>query len=411
MKKVHDAIIIGGGPVGCFVALILSKLGKKPIVFEEHKEIGKPDHCAGHLSIKSLKDLGLYPLPNNIIENEFTKATFYSYDGFSFPVNLSKPVTCVVNREFFDKFIFNKAKDAGAVFHLNSRVKSLIIQDGYVCGVRVINNGSEDFFKSKIVIDAEGISSRLIKQTNLTALNPKKLVYAVNVKVKNVKNLKHSGVHVFFGKSYAPGFYAWLIPKLDGTANVGLATNNGNPNDYLYRLMKSHPVASKYLHESHIISKEFHAIPLGGPIPQFFHEGFLALGDVASQVKPTTGGGVIYGLRSAIIAAQTASQAIDKNNFSSKFLSIYQNQYLKTFNFDFTVMLKIRSFLNSISDQKISKILRFCRKIGLKGALENIDEIDLQGRILYKTAIKPTIFVTIIYLIINYIFANILNLE
>lgn len=411
MKKVNDVIVIGAGPVGCFVALVLSKLGKKPIVFEEHKEIGKPDHCAGHLSIKSLTSLGLYPLPNNIIENEFAKATFYSYDGFSFPVNLSKPVTCVVNRELFDKFIFIKAKEAGAVFYLNSRVKSLIIQNGCVCGVKVIKNGSEYSIKSKIIIDAEGISSRLIKQTNLVPLNPKKLVYAVNAKVRNLKNLKSEGVHVFLGKSYAPGFYAWLIPKLDGTANIGLATNNGNPNDYLHRLMKNHPIASKYLHESQIIRKEFHAIPLGGTIPQFFQDGFLALGDVASQVKPTTGGGVIYGLRSAIIAAETAKEAIDRNNFSSKFLKIYQDRYLKTFKLDFKVMQKIRSFLNSISDQKISKLLRFCRKIGLNSTLENIDEIDLQGRTLYKAAIKPKIFVALIYLLINYIFANVLNLE
>jgi geranylgeranyl reductase family protein len=411
MKKIYDAIVIGAGPVGCFVALVLSKLGMKPIVFEEHKEIGKPDHCAGHLSIKSLKSLGLYPLPKNIIENEFAKATFYSFDGFSFPVYLSKPVTCVVNRELFDKFIFNKAKAAGAVFYMNSRVKSLIIQNGCVCGVNVIKNGTEYFFKSKIIIDAEGISSRLIKQTNLAPLNPKELVYAVNAKVINLKNLRYDGVHVFFGKSYAPGFYAWLIPKLDGSANIGLATNSGNPNDYLYRLMRNHPIASKYLHESQIISKEFHAIPLGGTIPQFFQEGFLALGDVASQVKPTTGGGVIYGLRSAIIAGETANEAIDRNNFSSKFLKIYQDRYLKTFKLDFKVMQKIRSFLNSISDQKISKLLRFCRKIGLNSTLKNIDEIDLQGRTLYKTAMKPKIFVALIYLLINYIFANVLNLE
>jgi geranylgeranyl reductase family protein len=411
MTKVHDAIVIGGGPVGCFVAYILSKLGKKPIVFEEHKEIGKPDHCAGHLSIKSLRDIGLYPLPNNIVENEFTKATFYSHDGFSFHIKLIKPVTCVVNRELFDKFIFNKAKNAGAIFYLNSKVQSLKIQNGYVRGVKVLKNGSEAFFRSKIIIDSEGISSRIIKQTSLLPLNPMKLVYAVSAQVKNVKKLKSDCVHVFFGESYAPGFYAWIIPKLNGIVKIGLASNTGNPNDYLDRLMKNHPVASKYLRNSQIISKEFHSIPLGGPIPKLFQNGFMALGDVASQVKPTTGGGVVFGLKSAIIAAQIASQAIDKNNFSSSVLRLYQSQCLKTFNFEFKVMLKIRSFLNSMSDQKIGKILRFFRKIGVNSALENIDEIDLQGRTLYKTIIKPKISVAMFYLLINYIFANVLNLD
>jgi geranylgeranyl reductase family protein len=411
MKEVHDVIVVGGGPVGSFAALILSKLGKKVTVFEEHQEIGSPDHCAGHLSINSLKSLGLYPLPQNIVENEFSQANFYSYDGSSFPVKLTKPVTCAVNRELFDKYIFSKAKEAGAYFHLNSRVQSLLIENGYVRGVKVSQDSSEEIFRSKIVFDAEGISSRLLKQTSLTPLDPKKLVYAVNAEVENVKNLQTDSVQVYFGKDYAPGFYAWLIPKLDGTTKVGLATNNGNPNNFLQRLLFDHPIASQYLSQAKVISKRFHSIPLGGPIPKFSLNGFMALGDVASQVKPTTGGGVVFGLRSSIIAAQVASIAIDNNNISSNFLKLYQNRYMKAFSFDFRVMLRIRAFLDSFSDQKFSKILRFCKKIGLNNSIGNIDEIDLQGRTLFKTIVRPKVSATLVYLLINYIFANVLNLD
>jgi len=66
-----DAIIIGGGPVGSYAALNLAKLGVKVTVFEEHPEIGLPSHCAGHLSIRSLSTMGLYPLPNGIVEKHF----------------------------------------------------------------------------------------------------------------------------------------------------------------------------------------------------------------------------------------------------------------------------------------------------------------------------------------------------
>jgi geranylgeranyl reductase family protein len=409
MKEVQDVIVIGGGPVGSFAALILSKLGKKVTVFEEHKEIGDPDHCAGHLSINSLRSLGLYPLPRNIIENEFSQANFYSFDGESFPVKLSKPVTCAVNRELFDKHIFTKAEDAGACFHLNSRVQSLLIENGFVRGVKTSWDGSEKIFRSKIVLDAEGISSRLLKQTNLTPLNPTKLVYAVNAQVENVQNLQSDRVHVYFGKSYAPGFYAWLIPTLDGTAKVGLATNNGNPNIFLKKLMFDHPIASRYLSQARIKSKQFHSIPLGGPIPKLYLNGLMVLGDVASQVKPTTGGGVVFGLRSSIIASQVANQAINNNDLSENSLKLYQNRYMKTFNFDFQVMLRIRTFLNSLSDKKFSEILRFFKKIGLNKAIGNIDEIDLQGRALFKTIIKPTVSIAMVYLFINYIFTNGLN--
>ena len=412
MTDMQDAIVIGGGPVGSFAALILSKLGKKVTVFEEHSTIGNPAHCAGHISIRSLKTLGLYPLPKKIVENEFSQANFYSHKGFSFPVNLSKPVTCAVNRELFDKHIFLKAKDAGACFNLNSRVQSLIVENGFIRGVKVSQvNGPDKLFKAKVVLDAEGISSRLLKQTNLTPLDSKYLIYAVQTEVENLENMPSNGVHVFFGQAYAPGFYAWLIPKLDGTAKIGLATNKGNPNNFLDKLMFDHPKASKYLSRAKVRKKEFHSITLGGPIPKLVLNGFMVLGDAASQVKPTTGGGIIFGLRSSIIAAKVANLAINNNDVSGNFLKLYQEGCIKAFSFDFNVMLRFRSFLNSLSDQKLDKILRFCNKIGLNKTIQNVDEIDMQGRTLIKTISRPAVSVTLFYLFITYLTTNTLNLD
>ena len=412
MTDMQDAIIIGGGPVGSFAALILSKLGKKVTVFEDHPNIGSPAHCAGHISIRSLKTLGLYPLPKKIVENEFSQANFYSHTGFSFPVNLSKPVTCAVNRELFDKHIFLKAKDAGACFHLNSRVQSLLVENGFIRGVKVSQiNESDKLFKAKIVLDAEGISSRLLKQTDLKPLDSKHLVYAVQAEVENLENMQSDRVHVYFGQAYAPGFYAWLIPKLDGTAKIGLATNKGNPNNFLDKLMFDHPKASKYLSHAKVRKKEFHSITLGGPIPKSVLNGFMVLGDAASQVKPTTGGGIIFGLRSSIIAAKIANLAINNNDVSENFLKLYQEGCIKAFSFDFNTMLRFRNFLNSLSDNKLDKILRFCNKIGLNKAIQNVDEIDMQGRTLIKTISKPAVSITLFYLFITYLTTNTLNLD
>ena len=60
-----DAIVVGGGPVGSYAALNLAKKGVKTTVFEEHPQIGLPSHCAGHISIRSLRNMGLYPLPES----------------------------------------------------------------------------------------------------------------------------------------------------------------------------------------------------------------------------------------------------------------------------------------------------------------------------------------------------------
>ena len=401
-----DAIVIGGGPVGSYAALNLIKLGVKVTVFEEHPEIGFPSHCAGHISIRSLRSIGLYPLPKGIVENTFDTANFYSPMGTKFSLHLSQPVTAALDRARFDQYLAEQAKAAGAKFLLNARVQSLINADGFVKGITVLQNGQQEEVYSKITIDAEGISSRLLRQAGLTALKPKGLVYAVEAELENVKEIESNAVEVYFGKSYAPGFYGWLIPKLDGTAKVGLATNQGNPHEFLRKLMSKHPVASKQLGKAKISQIGYHTITLGGPINKTYANGFLACGDCASQVKPTTGGGVIFGLTCAAIAAQTASEAIHKGDVSSDFFQIYQKRCSDLLHFDFSVMLRLRRFLDSLSDEKIDEMLRVCGKLGVDKALTDVDEIDFQGKMMLTVLGKPAMLAAVAYFAMLYLSTN-----
>ncbi|MGD0644608.1 MAG: NAD(P)/FAD-dependent oxidoreductase [Candidatus Bathyarchaeia archaeon] len=402
-----DAIIIGGGPVGSYAALNLAKLGVKVTVFEEHPKIGLPSHCAGHLSIRSLNMMGLYPLPNGIVENTFSAANFYSPSGVKFSLHLSRPVTATVDRARFDQYLAKRAEAAGARFVLNSCVQSLIITDGFVKGANFQRNDKkEEKVLSKMTLDAEGISSRLLRQVGLTALKPEGLIYSVEAEVENLQDVDHNAVEVYFGKAYAPGFYGWLIPRIDGTAKIGLATNKGNPREFLRELMSKHPVASKQLRKAKITEIEYHAISLGGPIERAYANGFLAVGDCASQVKPTTGGGVIFGLTCAKIAAETASEALQRGDVSSDFLRIYQKRCSDLLGFDFSVMLRLRRFLDSLSDEKVEEVLRFCGRLGVDKALSDVDEIDFQGKLMLKLLGKPSMMAAMAYFVMLYLSAK-----
>ena len=402
-----DAIIVGGGPVGSYAALNLAKAGINTSVFEEHPQIGFPSHCAGHLSIRSLKGMGLYPLPNGIVENTFSTANFYSPKGTKFSIRLSRPVTVTVNRARFDQYLAKQAQDAGARIFLDTRVQSLTINDGFVKGVNIQrNNGEQSQVASDVTVDAEGVSSRLLRQAGLKTLKPKGLVYSVEAEVENVADAESDAVEVYFGKAYASGFYGWLIPRVDGTAKVGLATNTGNPRDCLEKLRTKHPVASKQLSKAKIIKVSYHAISLGGPIEKTYTDGFLAVGDCASQVKPSTGGGVIFGLTCAKIAAESASQAIRAADVSGDALQVYQKRCSDLLGFDFNIMLRLRRFFNSLSDEKLDEMLRVCGKLGVDKALRNEDEIDFQGKMLLKALAKPSMLAMVAYFALLYLSAN-----
>lgn len=406
MAATSDAIVIGGGPCGSFAALNLAKLGAEVMVFEEHDEIGVPSHCAGHLSIKGLKQLGLYPLPSRIVENTFQGANFYSPNGRKFSVRFSSPITCVVNRVLFDKHIAEMAEKSGVHYYLNSRVESLIIENNSVKGVIVKQNGKTREALAKIVIDAEGISSKILRQASLATLNTYMLVNAVEAEVENVRDVQSDTVEVFLGKSYAPGFYAWLIPKGDDKAKVGLAAKTGNPKELLHRFMLKHPIAAKKLHKAKLLQTTFHPISLGGPIKRAYTNGFLAVGDAASHVKPTTGGGVILGMTCAKVAAEIASEALQCRDFSSDLLENYQRRCKEILSFDVGVMLKVRRMLDAMSDEKLDNSIAFCAKFGLDKILQNVSEIDFQGQALLKTLRSPRILTALGYFFFLYLSAN-----
>jgi digeranylgeranylglycerophospholipid reductase len=402
MKRVSDVIVVGGGPCGSFAALKLAKLGANVTVFEEHSEVGVPCHCAGHLSIAGLKNLKMYPLPEEIVENTFCAVTFYSPKGREFTVRFSSPMTCVVNRALFDKYIAEKAEDAGVDFSLDSHVESLALENATVKGVHV-RQKTKTKKCSKIVIDAEGTSSRILREVSLPGLDPRMIVKGVEAEVESVKDVQPDMVEVFLGSNYAPGLYAWLIPKKDGKAKVGLAAKMGNPKELLQRLMLKNPAASRKLRTARILKTSFHPITLGGPIHRPCSDAFLAVGDCASQVKPTTGGGVVWGLTCARLAADTAYEAICKDDTSSKFLKLYQKRCDEVLGFDARAMLRIRKLLDAMSDRQIDEAVGLCTRLGLDKALQNVKDIDFQGQSLLRMLRSPRMLTALGYFFYRYL--------
>lgn len=406
MKDSSDAIVIGAGPAGSFTALKLAQSGVEVTVFEEHRKIGIPVHCAGHLSIKGLKRLGMYPLPPNIVENMYSGAVFHSPVGNSFEVHLDSPITCSLDRALFDKFVAEKAHDAGAHYSLDSRVEKLKIEKDTS---NIVIRGEQDRIeelRGKIIIDAEGISSRILRQIGLSMLNPKMLIKGIEAEVENVRDIRQDVVEVFLGAHYAPGFYAWLMPQKGDKAKIGLGARVGNPRELLTKLMTKHPKVSGRFRNVRISQVAFHPITLGGPISKAYCNRFLAVGDVASQVKPTTGGGVIFGMTCATMAAEVAKKAIDLNDFSSDFLSSYQRKINEALGFDAKMMLTTRRILDKVSDRRLDKLIALCSRIGLEKTLRSVEEIDLQASALLSVLKSPRVLTALGYFLFAYLFAN-----
>jgi digeranylgeranylglycerophospholipid reductase len=399
VNKKTDIVVVGGGPSGSYSAYAAAKHGVEVTVCEEHPEVGAPRHCAGHLNISSLRQLGLQ-LPRSAVEKESRGAVFYSPSGKEFVLRCRAPVTYVVDRELFDRHLADLAVKAGADYRFKSRVKSLISELGAVKGVALKGEGR---LEANVVIDAEGCSSKLLKTTGLKGLEASMIVRGIQAEVDAVEDVEEDLVEVYFGRNVAPGFFAWIIPRKDGSAKVGLATRIGSPQDYLQKFMQKHPVASKKLKKGRTTYTSVHPIPIEGPLPRTYAGGFLAVGDAASQVKPTTGGGVIFGLTCAQIAGEVAYEAVERQDFSETFLSRYQSRWKRLVGFELAAMLRMRRMLDSLSDRRLDGIIGLCRRLGVDSVLEKAGDLDFQGRSLISVAKYPSTLAVISYFLFSWL--------
>jgi digeranylgeranylglycerophospholipid reductase len=395
---ITEIIVVGGGPTGSFSAMMAAKLGAEVEVFEEHKEIGLPVHCPGHISLRGLRELGV-SVPQEVLENKIRGVAFYSPSTYEFKVRFPSAVTCVLNRTLFDKHLADLAEKAGAKYHLGAKIDSFSWKNGFVKGVLIKGNT----LKSSIVIDSEGYPSTLLKKSGLSTLDRSMVVYGVEAEVDQIKDVNQDMVEVYLGRNFASGLYAWIIPRRDGSAKVGLATKSGNPGKCLKYFISHNHNARKKLSQSRFVNISYHPLTLGGPIAKTYYNGLLIVGDAASHVKPTTGGGVVIGLNCAKIAGETAFDAIKNRDYSEKFLSSYQQRWSKAIRFDMAVMRRLRLMLDSFSDEKLDKIIRLCSELHIDETLQKIKDIDFQGRALLPIFRNPKMWVAALY----FLFASI----
>ncbi len=394
----NDVIVVGAGPTGSFSALQAAKLGVQVTVCEEHSEIGLPSHCTGHISLTGLKRLNLN-LPESVFENTISSVIFHSPSGYEFSVDYDFPVTCVVNRMLFDQYLSGRASEAGVKFLKNTSVDSFLVEKGSIKGVSVTREKKVQKLRSKVVINAEGVTSNLLKRAGLSSPNRQMIVNGIQAEVDSINGISEGTVEVFLNQNFASGLYAWIVPRRDSTAKVGLATAQGNVRDCLSKFIRHDPIAKEKLKHSSIMNITYHPITLGGPISPTFSDGLLIVGDAASQVKSTTGGGIITGLLCAEIAGKTAAQAVHSEVFSSSALSRYESQWRKRIGFDMMVMKYLRIMLNSFSNKQLDKIIAFCSRSELDYVLKEIKDVDLQGTSLRYVAKNPRFLAIALYLL------------
>jgi geranylgeranyl reductase family protein len=299
MSDIYDLVIVGAGPIGCKLGELLGK-NYKVLIIDKKSEIGKPVQCAGFNSNRILELSGV---SKKVILNKITKSDFFSPNGTKMTFNSKRPFY-VFNRELFDKEIAKKARKNNVEINLRMDFREFTKEKDFL---KINTNKGK--IKTKLLVGADGPKSTVSQIANLP--QPDNLLLGIQKTVKG--QFERYSSELWFGSDICPGFFAWLIPENEEWARIGLATSI-QPRKYFEKFIKNR--VGEHLQKKDNVAGFIRY----GLIKNSVSDRVLLVGDAASKVKPFSGGGLIYGLIAARIAAKACRKSLEIEKYDHYFL-------------------------------------------------------------------------------------------
>ena len=343
-----DVIIVGAGPAGIACAITLARAGKEVVLIERGLFAGSKNVFGGAIYTRPTKEIfpnfeQEAPLERRNITHNFM--ILGEEDSTSISYRKDGNESYSVIRGKFDRWMAQKAKEAGVILVEQTVVRELIKNGTKVVGVKT---ELEDYY-ADIVVLADGVNSLLAKQIKLrkeietkdVALSVKEVIKLDKETINQRFNVKDGeGVigEIFGGSMLGVLGLGFMYTNVDSvTIGLGvtlddLVENNYRPFEVLEKL-KQHPTIAPLIEGGTLKEYSAHLIPEGGynKVPKLCDNGVMVVGDAAMLVNNLHWEGTNLAMISGKLAAETAIEAFEKDDFSRKTLKNYEKKLQNSF--------------------------------------------------------------------------------
>lgn len=366
----YDVAIVGAGVTGSYVAYRLAGLGYTVAVLEEHEYIGEPAKCTGIVGVECVER---FPLFDGTVLSAVRAATVFSPSGKELHLRRQSTQAYVVDRPAFDRALADRARRRGADYFIGVKIDDIAPGDEVVT---LTANGLSPL-KARTAVVATGCGSTITRKLGLGRAGDMIMGAQAEVEIDGVDQIE-----VYVDQSLAPGFFAWLVPTRAHRALAGLFSRGDTARcfrSFLGQLLAQGKVLST------AATPTFGAIPLQ-TISRSYLRRALVVGDAAGHVKPTSGGGVYYGLLCAEIAADTLDRALSAGDCSEAMLSDYERRWRTSLGRELSIDRFARRVYEKMDNRQIEALFGIIRSNGIHEALLGSPELsfDWHGDVIVK---------------------------
>jgi len=280
----YDVVVVGAGPGGSTAAHLLARDGASVLLLDR-ATFPRDKPCGGGLTGRAVRLLpcDVEPVVEDRIDVVDVRLGFRS----RFERRARRPVALMTQRRRLDAFLAERAAEAGAELHDNTKVTQ-VRDDGVVADGREVG--------ASAVVVADGANGGTARSLGLGGEVIHGVAFEGNAPYPSSRY--RGRMVIEFGG--IPGGYGWVFPKGDHV-NVGVGgweSEGPRLREHLSTLAREHGIDPGSLAET-----RGYRLPMRRPENRIVRGRVLCVGDAAGLVDPFSGDGMYEALASARLAA------------------------------------------------------------------------------------------------------------
>jgi len=375
LQKEVDLVIAGAGPGGLYAALEALKRGLSVHVFDKKTVVGTPVKCGEYFPVRKEMErllpsareyMNVFDIPKDAIDNTCKKLRVISPSGCEFEFDFE---AFILDRTTLEQGMAREVERLGGTIELRKPVDLFRLDNSMIVGP---NKG--EGVAATVVIAADGFPSKVAKTAGILTqdyVTPNNVAINYEYLMANL-SIDQSVTEMYMGTRFAPGGYGWIIPKGNGSANVGIGirtsyskTNDGR--NYLKFFLNDYPLSREKLQGGRPGPMIADVLPIDGPLRNTCAGQVIAVGDAAGMVMPTNGGGIATAMISGQIAGQISADHVQKGAP----ISDYERKWKSVMGKEMRVSTKLRRLADHFmgNDFIFDILLRILRTEGIKDVI------------------------------------------